>query len=365
MSERKAAIINVSKGLLDVSLATVGAVAGATGNAPVAGGAALVQATLASGALKPLVEKKKEGYLELPVPRWWTGEPQAQSWQAVCSSVEGRLPAILKGVEESLSKETSYPSSDTVKSLFIEQVAQQLSPWEVKQQDRYMVAGYVTPSLLEKTADTLKAAIDTTRGDALAAWLAQVAGTLDTIQRATAIIAPSSLAAPTVSVASTAQPTRPAAGTPKDAQALAMHLGSKMQDGAYDVYICYDEEDEVEVMKIGEQLKAYGILPWFDGVDVRPGAPKKLQQEQQIKEILAAAVFIGQHAIARGQLLQIYAFIQQYINRECAVIPVLLADAPKKPELPPFLAEFGWVDFRNLVPDPLKQLIWGITGERP
>ena len=63
--------------------------------------------------------------------------------------------------------------------------------------------------------------------------------------------------------------------------------------------------------------------------------------------------------------MQIYAFIEQYIDRECPVIPVLLADAPKKPELPPYLAEFGWVDFRKLVPVPLKQLVWGITGERP
>ena len=359
MSERKAAVINVSKGLLDVSLAVLGAIAGAAGNPPAAGVVALVQAALASDILKPLLERKQEEHLELPLPHWWTEEPQFQSWQAVCSSIEGNLPAILKGFEKSLRKETSYPSSDTFKWLFIEQVAQHLSNWEVKKQDCYMVAVYVTPPLLEKTINVLKAAIDTTRQDILAQWLVQITNTLDMIQRATAMTPPSSLAAPGASAAPTVRDL-----TSQNSQAMVIRLVSKMQDGAYDVYICYEEEDEAEVMKIGEQLKARGILPWFDGVDVRPGAPKRLQQEEQIQKIPAAAVFIGQHAIAREQLLQIYAFIEQYIDHECAVIPVLLADATKKPELPPYLGNFGWVDFRKQVPVPLKQLIWGITGER-
>jgi len=362
MSKRKAAIINVSKSLLDVSLATVIAIAGASGNAPVAGVATLVQATLGSGILKSVLERKQVERLELPVPRWWTNEPQYESWQAVCSSIEDYLPAILKGVEERLRQETSYPSSAVVKRLFIEQVARQLSPWEVRQQDRYMVAADVTPLLLEKTANVLKAAIDTTRQDVLAQWLAETARKLDEIQQAT-VVMPSPVQAS--STALTASPMPQATIPVQDAKTVALKLESKLQAGNYDVYICYDDEDETEVMKVGEQLKTRGVLPWFDGLDVRPGNPMKLQQEEQIMKVRAACVFIGQHAIARGQLLQIYAFIQQYIDRKCAIIPVLLPDAPKKPELPPFLAEFGWVDYRKQVPDPLKQLVWGITGLRP
>ncbi len=345
MAERRVAIINVSKGLLEVSLTTLSAVAGAVGNAPLAGAAALAQSALAAGALKPLLERKQEEHLALPLPRWWTGEPQLKTWQDTCSHIEQRLPAILKGTEERLRQETNYPSSETVKRLFIEQVAQQLSPWEISQQDRSMVATYVAPLLLEKTSAVLKATIDTTRQDALAQWLAYIAHKLDMIQQA---------ATPTALPALPASP----------AQASTLALEDKVQRQAYDVYICYDEGDEAEVMKIGEQLKNRGILPWFDGV-AQPGTPRKLQQEEQIKQVSAAAVFIGQQAIKRGQLLQIYACIDQYIDRECAVIPVLLANALQKPELPPFLAEFGWVDFRKPIPDPLKQLVWGIAGVPP
>ena len=32
--------------------------------------------------------------------------------------------------------------------------------------------------------------------------------------------------------------------------------------------------------------------------------------------------------------------------------------------MPVFLKSRTWVDFRSWDPDPLKQLVWGITGER-
>ena len=55
---------------------------------------------------------------------------------------------------------------------------------------------------------------------------------------------------------------------------------------------------------------------------------------------------------------------QRICKRKCPVIPVILADAPQKPKLPLFLREMTWVDFRKNEPDPLQQLIWGITGKK-
>jgi hypothetical protein len=46
---------------------------------------------------------------------------------------------------------------------------------------------------------------------------------------------------------------------------------------------------------------------------------------------------------------------------DCPVIPVLLPGASEEPDLPVFLAEMGRIDFRKLDPDPLQQLIRGIT----
>lgn len=359
MAERKAAIINVSKGLLNVSLGVLAAIGGATGNPFIAGTAVIPQALASSGLLKSMLEKKQEQHLELSIPSWWTKEPQSQSWQDVCSSIESRLPEITKGVEERLSKETGYPSSSIIKSIFIEQVAQRLSPWEVNPQDRAMVAGYVTPPLLEKSVIVLKDVVSSTKEDALAKWLAQIADTLDTIQK-------SANTTPSVPATATAAPTNTSpSSTVCNPQSIATLLEQKRQNDAYDVYICYDEVDEIEVMSIGEKLKTEGILPWFDILEVKPGTPEKRRQEQQIRKIPAAAVFVGQHKIVDRQELQMYSFIDEFIDREIPVIPVVLTNAPKDLRLPPYLGNFGRVDFRRSVPKPMEQLIWGITGKRP
>lgn len=362
MSQRKAAIINVSKGLLNVSLATLTAVGSATGNPLIAGAAAIPEAVASSGILKPFLEKKQEEYLELPIPPWWTGEPQSQSWQEVCSTIEYRLPEIIKGVQERLSKETGYPSSSDIKQIFIEQVVQNLSSWEVKPQDRGLVAGHVTPPLLEKSAAVLKTAIDTTREDALAKWVASIADSLDTIQKSA--VTPTPILSATTATQGGTQATLDA-GTTQSSQANAAKLEQKRQNNSYDVYVCYDEADETEVMQIGDVLKERGVLPWFDLLAVKPGTPEKRLQEEQIQKIRAAAVFVGQHKIVDKQELQMYSFIDQFFDREIPVIPVILANSPKDLRLPPYLGNFGRVDFRRSTPEPMGQLIWGITGERP
>ncbi len=365
MPEEETATINVSKGLLDVSLATLEAVAGATGNAPVAGAVALVQATLASSILKPLLEKKQEEHLKLPIPPWWMGEPQVQSWQAVCSRIENRLPVILTGVQQRLLKESqcqkvSYLSTEDIKRLFIEQIVQQLT-WEVKPQDRYLVASYVTPPLLKKTADVLKTAIDATRQDAIAQWMSQVADQLDAIQQATVSLTASNTAIP----ANTTIPHAAGATPTTQPTPSALQLVQKQQSKAYDVYISYNQADRAEIIDIVEKLKARGILPWLDVQEVRPGRERIHLQETQIRTIPVAAIFIGQHGVMGEQELETHSFIKQFIKRDIPVIPVILPSAPAEPELPPFLGNFFEVDFHHPIPDPLGQLTWGITGGRP
>ncbi len=46
------------------------------------------------------------------------------------------------------------------------------------------------------------------------------------------------------------------------------------------------------------------------------------------------------------------------------MIPVILPDTPQDLELPLFLEGMKWVDFRKPDPNPLEQLLWGITGDK-
>jgi len=84
----------------------------------------------------------------------------------------------------------------------------------------------------------------------------------------------------------------------------------------------------------------------------------------RIEQIKSAAVFVGKNGIGPWQQLELEAFLREFSNRGCPVIPVLLPDAPDEPKLPRFLKGMTWVDFRSQDPDPMEQLIWGITGVR-
>lgn len=132
----------------------------------------------------------------------------------------------------------------------------------------------------------------------------------------------------------------------------------------YDVFLCHNRKDKPVIKRIGAKLKERSLLPWLDEWELRPGIPWQPVLEQKIQNIKSAAVFVGADGIGPWQNMELAALIRQFVNRECPVIPVILPGCETPPELPMFLGGMTWVDFRKGVPDPLEQLIWGITGER-
>ncbi|MHC5595513.1 MAG: GUN4 domain-containing protein [Nostoc sp.] len=107
------------------------------------------------------------------------------------------------------------------------------------------------------------------------------------------------------------------------------------------------------------------MVPWLDIWHLRPGFSWQRALEDQIDQIGAVAVFVGGSGFGPWQSQEIDAFLRAFVNRQCPVIPVLLPDAPKEPKLPVFLQGLMWVDFRLQYPEPMGQLLWGITGEKP
>lgn len=140
--------------------------------------------------------------------------------------------------------------------------------------------------------------------------------------------------------------------------------GTDSHSEDYDVFLCYNPADQAEAAKLEQQLKARGIAVWLESW--RPGKSIFEQEREQIAMIKSAVVLVGKHGIATLQQMLADACLRQFVERPGSVslIPVFLADAPQEP-LPIFLDQFGWVDFRKHEPDPMKRLIWGITGERP
>ncbi|MCP4110200.1 MAG: toll/interleukin-1 receptor domain-containing protein [Desulfobacteraceae bacterium] len=133
----------------------------------------------------------------------------------------------------------------------------------------------------------------------------------------------------------------------------------------FDVFLCCNNQDKTLVKEIGEKLKQEAALrPWLDEWELRPGLPWQDALEKQIKNIKSVAIFVGKNSIGPWQNLEQAAFIRQFVKRQCPVIPVILPGCPEVPELPAFLEGMVWVDFRETDPDPMDQLVWGITGKR-
>jgi WD40 repeat protein/GTPase SAR1 family protein len=155
-----------------------------------------------------------------------------------------------------------------------------------------------------------------------------------------------------------------AADRRRDRETLKSILQGKRANGKFDVFLCHHSEDKPIVKQIGEQLKDRGILPWLDEWELQPGLPWQRTLEEQITQIDSAAVFVGQRGIGPWEQLELEAFLRQFARRKSPVIPVLLPEAPEKPQIPLLLEGMTWVDFRTETPDPLGQLLWGITGKK-
>lgn len=140
-------------------------------------------------------------------------------------------------------------------------------------------------------------------------------------------------------------------------------LGTKRSKGNFDVFLCHNKDDKPEVKKIGEKLNQRGILPWLDEWELRPGELWQRVLERQIERVKSAAVFVGKNGMGPWQQMEEDGFLREFVRRGCPVIPVLLPDTPREPELPVFLRGMTWVDFRKQDPDPLDRLVWGITGK--
>lgn len=147
------------------------------------------------------------------------------------------------------------------------------------------------------------------------------------------------------------------------AKASLLSIEPNMHD--FDVFLCHNSQDKLEVKEIGQLLKKRGIQPWLDEWELQPGLPWQDALEDQIPNIRSAAVFVGSNGTGPWQAMEIAAFLREFVKRKCPVIPILLGSASTAPHLPTFLRGMTWVDFRKREPDPLDQLIFGITGKKP
>lgn len=130
--------------------------------------------------------------------------------------------------------------------------------------------------------------------------------------------------------------------------------------GHFDVWLCYNDEDQLEVEQIAKQLKEQNIEPWLDKWEVRSGMWEPLLAKQiQHKRIKTVAVFIGSSQ-GPWKRNEIDMFLWKFVRENCPIIPVFLRKVSQELELPIYLQNTTIVNFCQDNPDPIMRLIWGI-----
>jgi eukaryotic-like serine/threonine-protein kinase len=133
----------------------------------------------------------------------------------------------------------------------------------------------------------------------------------------------------------------------------------------FDVFLCHNSEDKPAVREIAQKLVKEGIKPWLDIEQIPPGASWQTELGEQINSIKSAAVFVGNRGIGPWQNEEIQAFLSQFMERKCPVIPTILGSADTMPELPWTLKNRHRVDFRVSDPTRSSNSFGGITRQKP
>jgi len=134
----------------------------------------------------------------------------------------------------------------------------------------------------------------------------------------------------------------------------------------FDVFLCHNSKEKEAVERIREELKARGIYAWLDKYDFEPFRRWQDQLEEIIPQVRAVAIFLGSSGVGPWVDIEMREFLVEFANRKIRMGLVILPGCPEEliDKVPRFMKGFHWVDFRQHVPEPIDQLIWGITGQK-
>lgn len=133
----------------------------------------------------------------------------------------------------------------------------------------------------------------------------------------------------------------------------------------FDVFLSYNRNDKVAVVKLAEALRDSGLNVWLDDWVLPLGEPWQRALEEAITAIPAVLILFGEHGIGPWQDMEMNAVLHEFVRRKARIIPVLLPKAPEPAELPIFLRQFNWLDLRaGLTEDELERLVLGIRGKK-
>lgn len=134
----------------------------------------------------------------------------------------------------------------------------------------------------------------------------------------------------------------------------------------FDVFVSHHSGDRNVALDLCEMLRTQGINPWIDHEQLRPGAWVQHDIRSAINATPCALICLGPRGLGPWQTLEIDALVERCVAGETRLIPTLLPGVSALPDELLFLRPLNFVRFGRSVfeVEPLRELVWGITGER-
>ena len=132
----------------------------------------------------------------------------------------------------------------------------------------------------------------------------------------------------------------------------------------YDIFFCHNSKNKKEIREISDHLTNIGYNVWFDEKTLIASSLFIDEIQEAISDIPAIAIFIGNEGFGKWHKFEMQNAILEFINRGCAVIPVILKTANKEINISGFLKMFHCIDFREDEKSAYKKLSEGIDSAK-
>jgi nucleotide-binding universal stress UspA family protein len=134
------------------------------------------------------------------------------------------------------------------------------------------------------------------------------------------------------------------------------------EEQKFDLFLCHNSEDKGDIRRVNQKLKNLGLRTWFDEEQIELGQVWQDELEKVIASVRCAAVFVGEHGISPWAKAELRAFLSEFADRGCLVIPVLISESGHAPELPRFLKSMQWVDLSQGEDRGLERIVRAIRS---
>jgi hypothetical protein len=138
----------------------------------------------------------------------------------------------------------------------------------------------------------------------------------------------------------------------------------EVQPEGYDAFICYNDEDKLEALRLKTELESEHLRAFEASSDLLPGDVWPEEIASVIGSARAALVVLGKSGGQRWAGLELTQVVKEHEKRAMRVIPVLVAGASDDPHIP-LLVGFTRLDLRDHHRASFRRLLQAIRTTKP